>query len=149
MKNQKVQFNRLNLRILSVIILSTLFLMACPGDQQRRADQEFQAAQEERLQELRELRDDIDNRIDNLNDEIDEAQGDVQAALEDARDDLREQRDRIDQEIDNIETASRDNWDQVEERAARTAEQVRIRTNEIYRDVEQWVEGEWDDITTR
>jgi DNA anti-recombination protein RmuC len=142
-KKNEVMKTRMDLKILGIMIFSVLFLWACPNQQERRAEQEFEEAQDEMEETLVDLRDEIDARLDELEDAIEDAEGDAEESLEDARAELREQRDAVERELENVRGASRETWAQVEAQASQTANQVRNRTLEIYRDVEAWVEDIW------
>jgi hypothetical protein len=130
-----------NLKFSAFIILAALFLMSCGGGGQDRVrHQQLDELKEKTTADLNSIINDIDDRIEFLDEEISEASGSLEAELEDARGELNDQKKLLETEIERIENATLENWNEVIEHTSEVTVNARNKTNEVSREVREMLE---------
>lgn len=124
-----------------VMILAAFFIISCGGGQDRVQHQQLNELKGTTTENLNSIIDEIDERIEYLDEEISNASGNRKAELEDARNDLNNQKKLLEEEIENIEVATLENWNDVIENTSEVTVSVRARTNEISREVREMLEN--------
>lgn len=143
--------SRVNKLIAVILIISgSAFLVQCGDDGTRQMDEgseeamesdnlnqdqnqdmaqegNFQQDRDELAGDMRDLRDDIDNRLDELDSEMGAATGDVDQETQERYDELTQDRDELDQSIEELENSTEDTWSRVQGESQNTYDAVRTR----------------------
>ncbi len=137
--------NLLTQRLMPITLMATLLLVlaSCGQTGQNRArEAQLEEVKQTVEQDLRTLQRDIQQRLDYLDEEIEQTSGETQETLRQARQDLQQQSDRLEEEMEAVKEASLDSWDEVVANVSRVATDVRSRTNEITREVRKVMDEE-------
>ncbi len=133
---KKIETNTMKKLIaLSFLLAGTLLLVQC-GDSETEPENGIEEEKQEVLSNLEDLRDDLDERIEQLSNRIDnageEAEDDWEAALEE----LEEERSQLNRTIDEVEDASSDNWESIKSRAEDLSDDISSTMDEWENDLE-------------
>lgn len=94
---------------------------------QEGATDNFQQERDELVSDLRDLRDDIDGRLDELNTEMESATGEVDQTTQQRYDELTQDRNELDRAIEDLENSTEETWGRVRAEAQNTYDAVRTR----------------------
>lgn len=143
MKNQILFFKRNYINLFSVLfILTAMFTLSCGGSssQDKVREEQLKEIKAKAKSDLNALINDVEERIEYLDEEIENASGEAEQQLQDSREELEVQKERINDELDKIEEASLDTWNDVIDKTSEVTNDVRAKTNEISREVRDLLE---------
>ncbi|MFO7978332.1 MAG: hypothetical protein R6U64_06695 [Bacteroidales bacterium] len=128
---------------LSMMAVIMIFFWSCGQAGQNKArEAQLEEVKQTVEQDLRTLQNDIQQRLDYLDEEIEQTSGETEESLRSARQDLQQQSDRLEEEMEAVKEASLDSWDEVVANVSRVATDVRTRTNEITKKVREVMDEE-------
>lgn len=125
--------------ILITVILSMSF-WSCRQPQQRAMESQLAEVKQSVVKDLIALRSDIEDRLEFVEQELEDATGGSRETLQEARDELQLQIGRLESEIQRVGDATIEEWDEVVAQVSRTATSVRTRTNEVSSHVRQMLD---------
>jgi phage-related minor tail protein len=126
------------------LLVSLLFLWSCGGGGAQRQVQEEHLAEvkESVSSDLYELRHDIMQRIAYVENQLEDATGEVEEILVESRDELQSQLVQIEIELKNVQEASLETWDSVLEQVTASVIKAQEIRNEVSLEVRELLEGE-------
>ena len=129
--------------LFSVVFLLSLFIWACGGgSQQQVQERQLEEVKQDTELEIRQLLNDINERLEVIEDEMEEASGEIEEELEEAHQELLEQREIIEAEIEKVQNASLDTWEQVRISVSQKYNEARTTTNDVSRRVRDMLDQE-------
>ncbi len=126
-------FQKLTTNVLPMasMLLLALFLFSCGGGQRQVQEDRLQEVKEDTELQLRQLKNEIDDRIEDLDGEIEEAEGELEEELKEIREELKVQRESIAAEMEKVEAATLETWEEVIGEVTRAYEESRGKTVEL------------------
>jgi cell shape-determining protein MreC len=122
-----------------MIICIPLMLWSCESSQTGSNNKKLEEAKQTTIQNLNKIKNDIQERISYLDEQVKEANGELQENLTEARTELINQRDILAVELENVQKASIETWNEVVSKASASLGQARSKTNEVSRKVRAWM----------
>jgi predicted nucleic acid-binding Zn-ribbon protein len=96
-------------------------------------------------QELRELRDDINNRLDKVSKELEKGKIDAREDLESVKKQLTVQRDKVEKSLDEISNSSDETWDDIQQASRNTAAEIKLEFQKLREKIDLALENTRDD----
>ncbi len=96
-------------------------------------------------QELRELRDDINNRLDKVSKELEKGKIDAREDLESVKKQLTVQRDKVEKSLDEISNSSDETWDDIQQASRNTAAEIKLEFQKLRERIDLALENTRDD----
>ncbi len=96
------------------------------NDTQEEIVKDIKEEKAEVANDLRELRDDINNRLDKVSKELEKGKIESRKDLDEVKTNLTAQRDKVEKELDQITNSSDETWDDIQQSARNTAAEVKL-----------------------
>lgn len=119
--------------ILVAMLASVVVLTQCSRSADNKVDdtqeeivKDIKEEKAEVAQDLRELRDDINNRLDKVSKELEKGDIDARKDLEDVKKSLTHQRDKVEKALDQISSSSDETWDDIQQASRNTAAEIKL-----------------------
>ena len=119
-----------------IIIIAVAFcfaLLRCSPSSEKKVETavneikiDIKKEKDDTAQTLRALRDDINDKLDKISMEFDEARGNAKVELGEVKDLLIEQRSKAQKALDGIDNSSETTWDDIQQGAKNTSNEVKI-----------------------
>ena len=140
-KNQKYIINLLNIPIIVLFLSSALINFSCGGGAQERIRQEqLKEVKESVTNDLNKIAAEINQRIEYLEVYIENAEDNLKKKLEDSYAELKKHKQVIEKELEIVEDATLKNWDDVIDNTSEKVRQVRSKTSEVSKKVQELIE---------
>ena len=114
-------------------VASVFALTQCDRPSQNRVDEtqneiveNIRKEKAEVAQELRALRDDINDHLDKVSKELEKGNVDAREDLENVKDRLAAQRDKVEDALDDITNSSDETWDDIQQAARNTSAEIKL-----------------------
>ncbi len=118
-----------------------LLVMACGGGNQQKAQKEkLRDVKETTNMQLQELKKDIEQRIEYVDEQIEVASGELEENLKEVRSELKQQQELIEKEMENVKNATIETWDGVLSNLRTNYQSARTKMNEASKNVREWLE---------
>lgn len=128
----------MNKIILVAVLISAVTLTQCSRSTENKVDetqesivQDIQKEKAEVAKDLRELRDDINNRLDKVSKKLEKGNIEAQEDLNSVKKQLTEQRDRVEKALDQITNSSDETWDDIQQASRNTASEIKLEFEKI------------------
>lgn len=143
--NNRISVVRLTKKIqaVSFFLLVALILSSC-GDGQRQArrvqEEQLKEAKEDAVVSINQIKRDVEERIEYLDEEIEKASGETKEKLKESRKELKKQSAKLEAELKSIQEATLETWSEAVGKASATIESSRKKTNEISKKVREMLD---------
>lgn len=117
---------------LFLLVLTTLMFQCSPSGEKKVEEtkeeikRDIKKEKEETAEDLRDLRDAINDKLDKISKKLDQASADSKAGLEATKETLINQRTKVENALKDIDDSAEDTWDDIQQSARNTADQVKI-----------------------
>jgi hypothetical protein len=94
--------------------------------------------------DLRELRDDINARLDDVSKRIEKGNIETRKNLDTVKEDLTVQRDKVEKALDNIDKSSDESWDDIQQASRNTANDIKVEFQRLRERIDLALDNEKD-----
>jgi hypothetical protein len=131
--------------IAAIPFLIAVLIWSCGGGDgtstaERLKQDQLNEVKESVLAEINNLKNEVEQRIEFLEDEAGTADNQVRARMDEYRNELIEQNELLSKEYQNIQDATFEEWNDIAEGASETINQVNQKTNEITKEVRDLID---------
>jgi predicted nucleic acid-binding Zn-ribbon protein len=138
-----------------IILVAALLSVAALTQCSRSTDNKVEETQEEIVedikkekaevaQDLRELRDDINNRLDKISKRLEKENIDAREDLNNVRERLTVQRDKVEKALDEINNSSDETWDDIQQASRNTAAEIKLEFQKLGERIDLALEDDRD-----
>jgi outer membrane biogenesis lipoprotein LolB len=122
-------------QVMMAIAMVGLFLIACSGGQSGEANKKLDETRQQTVENINKIKIDLEGRIKYVDEELQNATGEVKERLTEARAELEAQKELLAKELENVKTATLETWNDVVKKASESTAAARSKTNEVSKNV--------------
>lgn len=100
-------------------------------------------------QDLRALRDDINNRLDKVSKKLEQGNIEAKEDLNNLKERLTAQRDKVEESLDNISNSSDETWDDIQQSSRNTAAEIKLEFQKLGERIDLALDGDTDNDNDR
>jgi len=141
----------MNKIILVAALVSVAALTQCSRSTDNKVDEtqeeiveDIKKEKAEVAQDLRELRDDINNRLDKISKRLEKENIDAREDLNNVRERLTVQRDKVEKALDEINNSSDETWDDIQQASRNTAAEIKLEFQKLGERIDLALEDDRD-----
>lgn len=124
-----------------LVMLVGLFLIACSGGQDSEASKKLDETRQQTMENMNKIKIDLEGRIKYVDEELQNATGEVKEKLTEARAELEAQKELLSKEVENVKAATIETWNDVVKKASESTAAARAKTNEVSKNVREMLDS--------
>ena len=124
------------------IILLALTFTSCGGGQDRASKQKLEETKQQTIQNINKYKNDIQERIDYVDQQLENASGELRDNLTAAREELKAQKEVLEGELQTVKNATLETWNTVIKETSDKLAKARSKMNEVSKNVRAWLDDQ-------